>query len=460
MAVASKKVHSLPLQIGWLLDKTKKPNESTPVNLKDDGLKAHTLLIGQSGSGKSFTLGRLIEELVSKTKARLLILDPNSDFIRFSEIEPKVWTDPRTVTRFAPEDNFKAFENRWDNVKMVVLSNRDSKDLSFNPKRCKIEHIFLRWGELSLLEKAQSLGFSTRESPKEFYVLELARRIAEHNISGSEEEKKRYTLEFFSRANRRLWSKLTNATTKPNDMQIPRNFPIYGIDNDAVEKVDARCYELLNFKLWSEEKEKTTIDIYIKNLIKKDDGPKAVVVDLPSLDKMEAQSLVCSVILNTLRAVAKERWLEAIKKPKEDDTRFPIYIVVDEAHHLAPPESSSLYTRSVVEELEYIAKEGRKYGLFLLLATQRPSLIHPTILSQCDSLCLQKMNSYLDLDVIRRSFGYVEPDLLESTREFECGDALLAGDFIKTPTFTCVAPRRSVEGGRNLYDPYWLEDPF
>jgi len=45
------------------------------------GLKAHTLIVGQSGSGKSFMLGRFLEEIAAKTSARMVILDPNSDFV-------------------------------------------------------------------------------------------------------------------------------------------------------------------------------------------------------------------------------------------------------------------------------------------------------------------------------------------------------------------------------------------
>lgn len=63
-------------QIGWLSDVA-----GIPLFLKGPGLKSHTLIVGQSGSGKSFMLGRLLEEIVLSSEAGILLLDPNADFV-------------------------------------------------------------------------------------------------------------------------------------------------------------------------------------------------------------------------------------------------------------------------------------------------------------------------------------------------------------------------------------------
>ena len=77
------------LQIGLQLDKW--PEARVPVLLRPTGLAAHTAIIAQSGSGKSYMLGRFLEELVGKTKAKLLILDPNSDFASFRRLRFRVF---------------------------------------------------------------------------------------------------------------------------------------------------------------------------------------------------------------------------------------------------------------------------------------------------------------------------------------------------------------------------------
>jgi DNA helicase HerA-like ATPase len=96
------------LQLGWLLEALP---ALVPVNLRGEGLTAHTAIIAQSGSGKSFLLGRLLEEVAAKTKARIIILDPNSDFAQFSTVEESAWTSPKG--RFAEEDTSEAFKQRW-----------------------------------------------------------------------------------------------------------------------------------------------------------------------------------------------------------------------------------------------------------------------------------------------------------------------------------------------------------
>jgi hypothetical protein len=54
----------------------------------------HTVIVAQSGSGKSYFLGRIVEELLLKTKSRVLVFDPNADFRKISEvIGPDGWKD-------------------------------------------------------------------------------------------------------------------------------------------------------------------------------------------------------------------------------------------------------------------------------------------------------------------------------------------------------------------------------
>ena len=72
-------------------------------------------------------------------------------------------------------------------------------------------------------------------------------------------------------------------------------------------------------------------------------------------------------------------------------------LVIDEAHNLCSPELDSPLAVAVRERIIQIAAEGRKFGLWLLLSTQRPSKVHPGIISQCDNLALMRMSSPLDL---------------------------------------------------------------
>ncbi len=113
---------SPPLHVGWLLDLL--PKSMVPITLNAGGLKSHTAIIAQSGSGKSFMLGRLLEEIVGKTRARVIFLDPNSDFVKFSEVDPSAWQKDRTKKWFGPDDSLGMFEKRWAELGFRVLTNR------------------------------------------------------------------------------------------------------------------------------------------------------------------------------------------------------------------------------------------------------------------------------------------------------------------------------------------------
>src|SRR5688500_9218398 len=91
---------STNLVLGWQVARAGnprywlKPNAQVGAQSPDDlvtvppgSMATHTAIVAQSGSGKSFFLGRLIEELLLRTKARCLIFDPNADFRRAHEVE-------------------------------------------------------------------------------------------------------------------------------------------------------------------------------------------------------------------------------------------------------------------------------------------------------------------------------------------------------------------------------------
>jgi DNA helicase HerA-like ATPase len=97
-----------------------------------------------------------------------------------------------------------------------------------------------------------------------------------------------------------------------------------------------------------------------------------------------------------------------------------------------------------------IAGEGRKYGLHLLVSTQRPSKAHENVLSQCDNLVLMKMNSVADLARLGELFSYVPPSLLDRSRVFRQGESLVAGKISGDPLFVRFGGRVAREGGGDV----------
>jgi DNA helicase HerA-like ATPase len=133
--------------------------------------------------------------------------------------------------------------------------------------------------------------------------------------------------------------------------------------------------------------------------------------------------------------------------------RVPTLIVVDEAHNICPAEPADTIQTALVERLIQIAAEGRKYGLWLLLSTQRPSKIHPQVLSQCDNLVLMRMNSLADTAELADVFGFAPPAMLMSSQFFVQGEALVAGGFAPVPAIIRMGERLTYEGGGDVRVP-------
>jgi DNA helicase HerA-like ATPase len=155
---------------------------------------------------------------------------------------------------------------------------------------------------------------------------------------------------------------------------------------------------------------------------------------------------------------ARISWARALDQDYALDERVPTFIVIDEAHNLAGANPRGSLEQVVHEQLRTIAAEGRKYGLFLILVSQRPDKIDPLILSECDNKALMRIDSQSVLATTERLLGLedIPRRLLDRSLEFTKGLVLLAGRWAGgEPKILYAAARRTTEGGRGLRDEYW-----
>jgi DNA helicase HerA-like ATPase len=242
--------------------------------------------------------------------------------------------------------------------------------------------------------------------------------------------------------------------------QVELPVPKGGVRADAAARLYASVTELAGLVRWDLDAHQTDVLSCVQGLSERDANNRVVCLDLASLERPEARLIVADAALNSLWSGARESWVGAISNPPEEDARCPVFIVIDEAHNLAPAEPATWLARAVNDTLVRIATEGRKYGLFLILATQRPSRLNRGVLSQCDNLCLMKMNNRSDLRLVEKGFGFLPDGWARRALEFKTGDALLDGNFVEGAVYAHIAPRRTAEGGRSLQRKAWLQDPF
>lgn len=142
------------------------------------------------------------------------------------------------------------------------------------------------------------------------------------------------------------------------------------------------------------------------------------------------------------------------------ENRHPIALFCDEAHLYIPErQSSSGGEAFAVETFERIAKEGRKYGVGLVVISQRPSEVNRTVLSQCNNLVAMRLTNGDDQNVVRRLL----PDSLGGFSDLlpilDTGEALVVGDASLLPTRVRIQqPENKPNSGTVPFWDKWGED--
>jgi DNA helicase HerA-like ATPase len=332
-----------------------------PLLLDAGGFGRHTFLCGQSGSGKTYSLGVLLERLLMETNLRVVVLDPNSDYVRLGE--PRV-DDERYRDAAAS---------------VHVRSGSSGPDA-----------IRVRFRDLSPVHQAGLLRLDPLADRAEYG--ELLALLEDDSIHSVEDL----------------------AESPAEDLKLrARNL---GIDR---------------FGIWPEAEGGSLLDELVNP-----GGPRCLVVDLGSLGTREEQTLTAGAVLERL-------W-------RERGRREPVAIVIDEAQNVCPAQPADALTALATEDAIRIAGEGRKFGLYLIVVTQRPQKVHENVLSQCDNLVLMRMNSLADLAHVAGAFSFVPPGLVDRATAFAQGEALVAGKIASHPALVRFGSRISHEGGADV----------
>lgn len=142
------------------------------------------------------------------------------------------------------------------------------------------------------------------------------------------------------------------------------------------------------------------------------------------------------------------RVLAGLFEARKAGTVPPGLIVVEEAH-LFCPERGFLKTTSG-EVLRAIASEGRKFGLGLMIVSQRPAKVDKNVLSQCSSQIIMRVTNPNDLKAITKSLEGISSDLEEEIKRLPPGVALFVSPDIPRPVMVQVRVRRTRHGGASM----------
>lgn len=139
----------------------------------------------------------------------------------------------------------------------------------------------------------------------------------------------------------------------------------------------------------------------------------------------------------------------------------PLSLICDEAHVYIPTSDFMLGAsqRRLLDVFETIAKEGRKFGTSLMVISQRPSELNRTIMAQCANFIVLKMSNETDKEMIKGILPDGSKGMIDAVNLFRSGDCLVIGDSAKI-TFKIKIDLPSQQPNSNTIDTWdvWKEE--
>lgn len=156
----------------------------------------------------------------------------------------------------------------------------------------------------------------------------------------------------------------------------------------------------------------------------------------PSRVSVLDMSMLASEVLPFACALLGRVFLETREMLKPDiRSRYPWLLILEEAHnYVRPPRTLEERSQSLSRRaFERVAKEGRKFGLSLIVASQRPSEISQTIISQCANFFSHRLQNPDDIDHFRRIIPKQAQRLLDQVTVLAAGEAIVFGSALHVP---------------------------
>jgi uncharacterized protein len=147
--------------------------------------------------------------------------------------------------------------------------------------------------------------------------------------------------------------------------------------------------------------------------------------------------------------VAEELFEERVRGTLD----LPVLLLLEEAHNFAPARPVSDAEQRAITTTKQIAQEGRKFGVGLILISQRPSRLDETTLSQCNSYIIMRMVNPADQNYIRRVIESLAEDEARMLPDLDVGEAIISGQLINFPVLVRIKKSQS-EGEREEKDAF------
>lgn len=421
-------------------------NHQSDIEIPVDGNKffnKHIAVVGSTGSGKSHTISSLLQHVINSkdenysglNDSHIIIFDlhseyksafPNANYLDISNLKLPYWLlNSSELEEILLDTGERDNYNQASIFRQLVTENKkvhneDSEKIFYDsPLKFRIEEI------LNALFNIKNETVHSK-TPNTYMLIENDQdQESESGLTMTNEEKiRKYFTERFK--------------FKPTKSQsISKGAYADGTLEKFFLRFDSKVRdERLDFLFNSDNYNLTLIDVLKQILGYKDDNKSNItILDLSGIP-FEVLSITVSLISRLLFDYGYF-YKKAFQENTTTNNNTPFLLVYEEAHKYAPKSDLVKY-RSALQAIERIAKEGRKYGITLLLATQRPSEISETIFSQCSNFIAMRLTNPNDQNYITRLLPDTLGNMVSKLPTLRAGEALLLGESVTMPLFVKI----------------------
>jgi len=364
----------------------------------DKFFQRHAALLGSTGSGKSWTVATVLERAAKLPSANLIVFDLHGEYRELSYADHLRIPGPDDLGAANPEMLYLPY---WlMNAEELISMFIERSEFTAHNQTLVFQDTVVSEKKkgLEAENKTEILESFTVDSPVPFdlaKVLGHIKYLNEEMVQGARGLKKGDFNGQFSRL-------LARIATKLNDRR-------YGFLFQAPNEL--HTYE--SFHSLAEQ------------LLAFSDKHKGIKV----IDFSEVPSDVLPVMLGIVG-----RLIYYLQFWMPDEKRHPVALVCDEAHIYLPRDKCNPNQQRAVESFEKIAKEGRKYGVSLMIVSQRPSDVSDTILSQCNNVMALRLTNSNDISAVKNMMPESMTSFMEMLPVLDIGEALVVGDAVLLPS--------------------------
>ncbi|WP_242086911.1 ATP-binding protein [Microbacterium lacticum] len=361
----------------------------------------HAALLGSTGSGKSWAVALILERAKSLSHPNLVVFDMHGEYTPLTEGDAPIARAFHIAgPGQTPDDDHALYLPWWllNQEEMQALLLDRSEENAPNQAARLTHHVReLKREQLLADGKTELAGRFTVDSPVPYDLTGLVGRLAADDIE------------------------MVPGARAGTEKQGPFHGRLTRLVGRMEARVSDRRYGFM-FDPPTNHLAYDWLHDFARRLLGTAPGIKVV-------DFSEVPSDVLPIVVGVMARVLYE-----IHFWTAEDERTPVTLVCDEAHLYLPAGNAGAADLRALDSFERIAKEGRKYGISLLVVSQRPSDVSRTVLSQCNNFIALRLTNDQDQAVVKRLMPDSMEGLTAALPLLDVGEALILGDAIILPT--------------------------